>query len=184
MTLHLYNMGPESWSSGDESEAGKMAVLEPAQALQNLPVPPLQQAKKSRRGPKSRGSQYHGVTFYRRTGRWESHTWNLEASNFSGTVPSDLGRLINLHTLILSSNRLTGTLPASLAELSNLKDFRIIDNNLSGSIPNFIENWRQLNKLRTCELSGPTQRFPPLDNVVGLLTLYVEGFVFQIVVVI
>ncbi|XP_035843480.1 probable LRR receptor-like serine/threonine-protein kinase RFK1 isoform X4 [Helianthus annuus] len=109
---------------------------------------------------------------------------NLEASNFSGTVPSDLGRLINLHTLILSSNRLTGTLPASLAELSNLKDFRIIDNNLSGSIPNFIENWRQLNKLRTCELSGPTQRFPPLDNVVGLLTLYVEGFVFQIVVVI
>ncbi|XP_035840837.1 LRR receptor kinase SERK2 isoform X8 [Helianthus annuus] len=125
MTLHLYNMGPdltESWSSGDESEAGKMAVLEPAQALQNLPVPPLQQAKKSRRGPRSRGSQYHGVTFYRRTGRWESHTWNLEANNFSGTVPSDLGRLINLHTLI-------------------------IDNNLSGSIPNFIENWRQLNKL-------------------------------------
>ncbi|XP_022029798.1 probable LRR receptor-like serine/threonine-protein kinase RFK1 isoform X1 [Helianthus annuus] len=132
---------------------------------------------------------------------------NLEANNFSGTVPSDLGRLINLHTLILSSNRLTGTLPASLAELSNLKDFRIIDNNLSGSIPNFIENWRQLNKLeligtglsgpipssisflnltdvRICELSGPTQRFLPLDNAVGLLTLYVEGFVFQIVVVI
>ncbi|KAJ0830424.1 putative leucine-rich repeat domain superfamily [Helianthus annuus] len=100
-----------------------------------------------------------------------------------------------------------GTLPASLAELSNLKDFRISDNNLSGSIPNFIENWRQLNKLeligtglsgpipssisflnltdvRICELSGPTQRFRPLDNVVGLLTLYLEGFVFQIVVVI
>ncbi|KAJ0525699.1 putative transcription factor AP2-EREBP family [Helianthus annuus] len=79
MTLHLYNMGPdltESWSSGDESEAGKMAVLEPAQTLQNLPVPPLQQAKKSRRGPRSRGSQYRGVTFYRRTGRWESHTWD------------------------------------------------------------------------------------------------------------
>ncbi|MFS7981839.1 hypothetical protein Hanom_Chr10g00955711 [Helianthus anomalus] len=32
-------------------------------------------------------------------------------------------------------------------------------------------------QLTICELSGPTQRFPPLDNAVGLLTLYVEGFV-------
>uniref|UniRef100_A0A453T7J7 AP2/ERF domain-containing protein n=1 Tax=Aegilops tauschii subsp. strangulata TaxID=200361 RepID=A0A453T7J7_AEGTS len=30
---------------------------------------------KSRRGPRSRSSQYRGVTFYRRTGRWESHIW-------------------------------------------------------------------------------------------------------------
>ncbi|MFS8021716.1 hypothetical protein Hanom_Chr16g01430681 [Helianthus anomalus] len=52
-----------------------MAVPEPAQALQNLPLPPLQQAKKSRRGPRSRSSQYRGVMFYRRTGRRESHIW-------------------------------------------------------------------------------------------------------------
>lgn len=32
-------------------------------------------SKKSRRGPRSRSSQYRGVTFYRRTGRWESHIW-------------------------------------------------------------------------------------------------------------
>jgi AP2-like factor (euAP2 lineage) len=31
--------------------------------------------KKTRRGPRSRSSQYRGVTFYRRTGRWESHIW-------------------------------------------------------------------------------------------------------------
>ena len=31
--------------------------------------------KKGRRGPRSRSSQYRGVTFYRRTGRWESHIW-------------------------------------------------------------------------------------------------------------
>lgn len=36
---------------------------------------PSQTAKKSRRGPRSRSSQYRGVTFYRRTGRWESHIW-------------------------------------------------------------------------------------------------------------
>jgi AP2-like factor (euAP2 lineage) len=34
-----------------------------------------QPTKKSRRGPRSRSSQYRGVTFYRRTGRWESHIW-------------------------------------------------------------------------------------------------------------
>lgn len=33
------------------------------------------QVRKSRRGPRSRSSQYRGVTFYRRTGRWESHIW-------------------------------------------------------------------------------------------------------------
>lgn len=36
---------------------------------------PSQAVKKSRRGPRSRSSQYRGVTFYRRTGRWESHIW-------------------------------------------------------------------------------------------------------------
>ncbi|KAL4555718.1 hypothetical protein LXL04_038346 [Taraxacum kok-saghyz] len=37
-------------------------------APRNLQVlPPSQQAKKSRRGPRSRSSQYRGVTFYRRT---------------------------------------------------------------------------------------------------------------------
>ena len=42
-----------------------------------LPKQPQQQrqVKKSRRGPRSRSSQYRGVTFYRRTGRWESHIW-------------------------------------------------------------------------------------------------------------
>lgn len=43
------------------------------------PVQP-QAAKKSRRGPRSRSSQYRGVTFYRRTGRWESHIWSVHLS--------------------------------------------------------------------------------------------------------
>lgn len=54
--------------------------------LQGMPMPmtmPQQQVvKKSRRGPRSRSSQYRGVTFYRRTGRWESHIW-LEIFGFS-----------------------------------------------------------------------------------------------------
>ncbi|XP_038719274.1 APETALA2-like protein 3 isoform X2 [Tripterygium wilfordii] len=52
-------------------------------------VPPaqqqrLQQVKKSRRGPRSRSSQYRGVTFYRRTGRWESHIWDCGKQVYLG----------------------------------------------------------------------------------------------------
>ncbi|PKA62862.1 Floral homeotic protein APETALA 2 [Apostasia shenzhenica] len=48
---------------------------------------PLQQqpqVKKSRRGPRSRSSQYRGVTFYRRTGRWESHIWDCGKQVYLG----------------------------------------------------------------------------------------------------
>lgn len=31
---------------------------------------------KTRRGPRSSSSKYRGVTYYRRTGRWESHIWD------------------------------------------------------------------------------------------------------------
>ncbi|GLT79307.1 hypothetical protein SLA2020_508000 [Shorea laevis] len=43
-----------------------------------------QQVWKSRRGPRSRSSQYRGVTFYRRTGRWESHIWDCGKQVYLG----------------------------------------------------------------------------------------------------
>ncbi|XP_059285317.1 floral homeotic protein APETALA 2-like [Lycium ferocissimum] len=43
-----------------------------------------QPVKKSRRGPRSRSSQYRGVTFYRRTGRWESHIWDCGKQVYLG----------------------------------------------------------------------------------------------------
>lgn len=41
-----------------------------------------QQVRKSRRGPTPRSSQYRGVTFYRKTGRWESHIWLVDYYTF------------------------------------------------------------------------------------------------------
>ncbi|KAF0931342.1 hypothetical protein E2562_004485 [Oryza meyeriana var. granulata] len=48
-------------------------------------------SRKTRRGPRSRSSQYRGVTFYRRTGRWESHIWAYDqaAIKFRG-VEADI----------------------------------------------------------------------------------------------
>ncbi|KAK7272114.1 hypothetical protein RJT34_28520 [Clitoria ternatea] len=56
-----------------EGENGEMKVVQ---------VQP--QVKKSRRGPRSRSSQYRGVTFYRRTGRWESHIWDCGKQVYLG----------------------------------------------------------------------------------------------------
>ncbi|KAL7589348.1 hypothetical protein Lser_V15G38485 [Lactuca serriola] len=61
------------------------------QEMRSIPVqqqkPTIQQSqvgKKSRRGPRSRSSQYRGVTFYRRTGRWESHIWDCGKQVYLG----------------------------------------------------------------------------------------------------
>ncbi|KAM6598975.1 hypothetical protein CsatA_018584 [Cannabis sativa] len=64
-----------------DSGGGGAAVQPPAdvKVLQQK-----QQIKKSRRGPRSRSSQYRGVTFYRRTGRWESHIWDCGKQVYLG----------------------------------------------------------------------------------------------------
>ncbi|GAB2279652.1 AP-2 complex subunit beta [Dionaea muscipula] len=60
-----------------EASAGSIpAAVDVSQATQPL--------KKSRRGPRSRSSQYRGVTFYRRTGRWESHIWDCGKQVYLG----------------------------------------------------------------------------------------------------
>ncbi|KAG8075176.1 hypothetical protein GUJ93_ZPchr0006g42906 [Zizania palustris] len=41
-------------------------------------------SRKTRRGPRSKSSQYRGVTFYRRTGRWESHIWDCGKQVYLG----------------------------------------------------------------------------------------------------
>ncbi|XP_022752807.1 ethylene-responsive transcription factor RAP2-7-like isoform X2 [Durio zibethinus] len=63
--------------SFDKKEAGDSRVMQ-QQPSQTVTV------KKSRRGPRSRSSQYRGVTFYRRTGRWESHIWDCGKQVYLG----------------------------------------------------------------------------------------------------
>ncbi|XP_052201517.1 probable LRR receptor-like serine/threonine-protein kinase RFK1 isoform X2 [Diospyros lotus] len=123
----------------------------------------------------------------------------LEANQFSGSVPPDIGKLINLKTLMLSSNKLSGMLPTSLAGLQNLTDFRINDNNFSGAIPNFLQNWKELARLemlasglggsipsaisllnnlvelRISDINGAAQEFPDLSNATLLVNLVLRN---------
>ncbi|XP_011102172.1 ethylene-responsive transcription factor RAP2-7 isoform X1 [Sesamum indicum] len=73
------NLSAMEVSGGGGAELGVFkAQVPPNNQLQKPP------AKKSRRGPRSRSSQYRGVTFYRRTGRWESHIWDCGKQVYLG----------------------------------------------------------------------------------------------------
>ncbi|PKU72043.1 Floral homeotic protein APETALA 2 [Dendrobium catenatum] len=79
LTLGAGGMPPE------QNTRFGLKLSEPAMAggvVKNMVV--SQPIKKSRRGPRSRSSQYRGVTFYRRTGRWESHIWDCGKQVYLG----------------------------------------------------------------------------------------------------
>ncbi|KAL6639576.1 hypothetical protein ACP70R_023306 [Stipagrostis hirtigluma subsp. patula] len=63
------------------ADAGAAAA---AQGTVAVAAPAPSPGKKGRRGPRSRTSQYRGVTFYRRTGRWESHIWDCGKQVYLG----------------------------------------------------------------------------------------------------
>ena len=52
-------------------------------------------------------------------------TLYLNANSFSGTIPSQLGLVTTLSTLTLSSNSFSGTLPGSLTSLTSISNFPI-----------------------------------------------------------
>ncbi|PIN16718.1 hypothetical protein CDL12_10632 [Handroanthus impetiginosus] len=97
--LQLFPMGTQSespslsaarakyWLNLSAPEVADCGGVELGMYTAQLPVSnhvQQPQVKKSRRGPRSRSSQYRGVTFYRRTGRWESHIWDCGKQVYLG----------------------------------------------------------------------------------------------------
>ncbi|CAO2830928.1 unnamed protein product [Amaranthus hypochondriacus] len=72
--------GASLYPSADTMSAA--AIMGPSTTTK--PMELAQPMKKSRRGPRSRSSQYRGVTYYRRTGRWESHIWDCGKQVYLG----------------------------------------------------------------------------------------------------
>ncbi|XP_061944348.1 probable LRR receptor-like serine/threonine-protein kinase At1g07650 isoform X3 [Populus nigra] len=91
---------------------------------------------------------------------------NVQNNMFSGTVPPELGGLVNLENLTLSANYLTGELPQALTNLTGLKELRLSSNNFTGGIPDFIQSWKQLDILEI-QAGGFTG---PIPSSVSLLT--------------
>ncbi|WCJ33106.1 Leucine-rich repeat receptor-like protein kinase family protein [Euphorbia peplus] len=76
---------------------------------------------------------------------------DLSDSGLIGTIPSEIGMLLNLQYLYLASNSLTGELPLELGNLTQLLWLDVSLNHLSGSIPPALRN---LTYLQTLSLSS------------------------------
>lgn len=59
----------------------------------------------------------------------------LNSNQISGTIPTSVGLLANLHRLELTGNRLTGSLPTELGNMSNAIHLSFKRNEISGTLP-------------------------------------------------
>jgi len=93
----------------------------------------------------------------------------------SGSIPTELGKLIHLESLNLGKNGLSGSIPAELGNLISLKYLDLGVNSLSHSIPVELGNLSQLEffNLRYNDLSGSIPA--ELGNLINLKSLDLSG---------
>jgi hypothetical protein len=97
---------------------------------------------------------------------------NLSESSLTGSIPPEIGNLINLEYLSLSTNQLTGELPSEIWTLTNLENLDLGWNQLNGEIPPEIGNLTNLNWL-SLSVNDITGEIPPeIGNLTNLTVLH------------
>ncbi|KAG2595613.1 hypothetical protein PVAP13_5KG086300 [Panicum virgatum] len=77
-------------------------------------------------------------------------------NGISGSLPSDIGNLVNLQIFSAANTSISGEIPESIGKLGNLGSLSLYNTNFSGIIPSSIGNLSQLTKLYAdnCNLEG------------------------------
>ena len=76
---------------------------------------------------------------------------NFSNNNLFGTIPAEIGDLINLDSINLRNNLLYGEVPSTIGNLSNLISLDLSNNELNGEIPDIFYNLGHLEQLRLSE---------------------------------
>ncbi|CAM8955354.1 unnamed protein product [Rhodiola kirilowii] len=99
----------------------------------------------------------------------------LGSNRIYGSIPVQIGNLINLAQLGIESNSLAGEIPASIGNLYNLRVLYLGRNKLSGIIPSLIGNLTNLYLLllRENQLEGSLPS--SLQNCISLQALYIDN---------
>jgi Leucine-rich repeat (LRR) protein len=98
----------------------------------------------------------------------------LPDRNLTGTIPSELGNLVNLEALDFSDNSLDGTIPSDLGDLMILVALDLYGNSLKGTIPSELGNLVKLTTLYLNNNSLDGTIPSELSNLVKLETFYLS----------
>ncbi|ORY41279.1 RNI-like protein [Rhizoclosmatium globosum] len=93
---------------------------------------------------------------------------NLSHNELTGSIPEEIGELVNLERLDLSHNQLTGVIPPSIAKCSKLTHIYLCGNRLEGDIPAAIG---ELSRVKIIDLSRNVLGGTIAKEVGNVLTL-------------
>ncbi|PAN43187.2 hypothetical protein PAHAL_8G236300 [Panicum hallii] len=98
---------------------------------------------------------------------------DLSYNKLTGSIPSNVGDLINLESLDISNNQLSGEIPHTLGECLHLESIHLEVNFLSGSIPSSIMSLRGMTEMDLSQnnLSGEIPVFLETFSTLQLLNL-------------
>ena len=100
---------------------------------------------------------------------------NLGYNNLTGEIPSEIGNLINLEQINLYGNELTGSIPEEIGNLTNLVGIDVYDNNLTGEIPSGITNLTNMIRIQldNNQLTGSIPE--DIGNLTNMDMLYLHN---------
>ncbi|XP_062004695.1 probable LRR receptor-like serine/threonine-protein kinase At3g47570 [Rosa rugosa] len=98
---------------------------------------------------------------------------DISGNKLSGEIPETLGSCISLGRLILEGNEFSGHIPQSMEKLRGLEELDISRNNLSGQVPKFVGKFRALKYLNLShnDFEGELPKEGIFSNATGISVL-------------